>query len=105
MYAIKIDEHKIVPLGLCAGSFGAIATGFVDLGVPTGGYIGLEGAFAFQHATISPSMQVAGVAATIAITAAVALVTIGFIRATVGLRVSEEDEIKGLDAAYWAPRT
>ena len=105
MYAIKIDEHKIVSLGLCAGSFGAIATGFVGLDVPRGGYIGLEGAFAFQHATISPSMQVTGVAATIAITAAVALVSIGFIRATVGLRVSEEDEIKGLAAAYCVPRT
>ena len=34
---------------------------------------------------------------------AVALVTIVFIRTRVGFRVSEEDEIKGLDAAYWAP--
>lgn len=104
MAALRLDEQKIVPLGLGCGVFGAVAAGVVGWGQKTGGYPGLEGEFAFQAATITPWNQVVGVAITIGITATAALITVLVIEKTIGLRVAEADERAGLDASYWSPR-
>jgi ammonium transporter, Amt family len=97
----RINEHKIIPLGLGAGIWGAIMAGVVGWGDKTGGYPELTGTYEFQNATINPLWQLIGVAATLAIVGAVAFVTIWICERTVGLRVSPEDEEMGLDAAYW----
>jgi ammonia channel protein AmtB len=96
-----IDEAKIVPLGIGAGIYGAVVTGIVAWGDGTGGFIGIqEGEFAFQNAEINLGWQLIGIAVTLGM-AAVTGVVILVLEKTVGLRVSEEEELRGLDAVYW----
>jgi ammonia channel protein AmtB len=98
---LRIDEKKIVPLGLGAGIYGAIVSGFVAWHTPTGGYFGLRGAYGFQHAHMSPWMQLAGVGVTVAVAIVTGLVVIVALEKTMGLRVKEQDELLGLDAVNW----
>lgn len=97
----RIDEHKIIPLGLGCGAYGAILTGFVGWGVKAGGFPGGKEGYELQHAEITPWWQLIGLGATIAFTLVAATITILALEKTVGLRVSEEDEIGGLDEGYW----
>jgi ammonia channel protein AmtB len=96
-----VDEPKVIPLALGPGIFGAILCGFVAWGTKTGGYPGLEGDFALQHATITPWWQLAGVAVTMAISGIPCLLMCLFFERVGGLRISEAEEIAGLDATYW----
>jgi ammonium transporter, Amt family len=99
---IGIDERKVVPLTLGAGLYGAIIAGFAAWHDPTGGYFGItEGSFAFQNAEISPQWQLAGVGLTIGIAAGSGLILIIGLEKTIGLRVSEAQEVAGLDDTYW----
>jgi Amt family ammonium transporter len=102
---LGIDEPKVIPLALGPGIVGAIATGFIAWGTNTGGYPGLEGDFALQHAEITPWWQLAGVAAVVLIAAVPCLLMcLGFERFGKGLRVTEEEEIAGMDATFWGVR-
>jgi ammonia channel protein AmtB len=101
MTRLRIDETKIVPLTLFTGSYGAITTGFVAWHTKTGGYFGATGEYAPQHAEITPWWQLVGLGVTIGIAAVSGLVLIFLLEKTVGLRISEESEIAGLDIAYW----
>ncbi|WP_344600456.1 ammonium transporter [Sporichthya brevicatena] len=102
LYKLKIDDKKIVPLALGGGSFGALAGGIVGSGDKTGGFFGItEGKYAFQHAEISIGMQALALVVTIAIAGISGLILIVGLEKTIGLRVSEEDELRGLDEAYW----
>ncbi len=101
VHAIGIEEPKVVPLALGPGIVGAILVGFVHWGTPTGGFPGLDGAMAPGHATITPYWQLMGVLATVAVAAVPALILCFFFEMTTGLRVSAEDELKGLDDANW----
>lgn len=103
MRRLRIDETKIVPLTLFTGSYGITATGFVAWGTPTGGYFGLTGEYAFQGAEITPWWQLIGLVVTIAIAGVSGLALVLLLEKTIGLRVSEESEIAGLDAHYWGP--
>jgi Amt family ammonium transporter len=96
-----IDDKKIVPLALGGGLYGALVAGIVGWGDKTGGFFGLTGTYAPQHATINLGWQAIGVVVIVAISAVSGLVVIVGLEKTIGLRVSEDDEIRGLDAAYW----
>jgi Amt family ammonium transporter len=98
---MRIDEPKVVPLALGPGVVGALATGFIAWGTKTGGYPGLEGAYALGHAEITPWMQLAGVAVDMALAGIPCLLICLFFERTSGLRVTEEQELAGLDATYW----
>lgn len=96
-----IDEPKVAPLALGPGVVGVIVTGFVAWHTKTGGYPGLTGKYAFQHAEITPLWQLIGVVATLVVAAVSALVLCWILERTTGLRVSEETEIAGLDISHW----
>jgi ammonia channel protein AmtB len=98
---LRIDEPKVVPLALGPGIAGALVTGFVAWGTKTGGYPGLEGAYALGHAEITPWMQLAGVAVDVALAAIPCLLICLIFEKTTGLRVTEAEEIAGMDRTYW----
>lgn len=100
-----IDEPKVIPLALGPGIVGALATGFIAWGTKTGGYPGLEGAYALQHAEITPWYQLFGIGVTMLIAAVPCLlICFGFERFGKGLRVTEAQELAGMDATYWDVR-
>lgn len=96
-----VDDPKVVPLALGPGVVGAIATGFIEWGTATGGYIGLEGKYAVGVAEITPWWQLAGVVATIAVVGIPALLMCLLFERFGGLRVDEEGELMGLDITQW----
>lgn len=98
---MRIDDPKVVPLALGPGIVGAIATGFIEWGTPTGGYIGLEGKYAVGVAEINPLWQLVGVLATVTVVGIPALVMCLVFERFGGLRISEETEVDGLDAHQW----
>jgi ammonia channel protein AmtB len=101
MAKIKIDEQKVVPLALFVGIYGAIVVGFVKWHTATGGYFGLEGKYAPGNSEITPGWQLIGVAVIVAAAAVSGFVLIWIMEKTIGLRVSEKDELEGLDSSYW----
>jgi ammonium transporter, Amt family len=102
MQRLKIDDKKIVPLALFGGVYAALAAGIAGAGKATGGYFELEnGAYAFQHASITFGHQLVGVLVTLGISAVTGLVLIVGLEKTIGLRVDRDKEIEGLDQADW----
>lgn len=98
----RIDETKVIPLGLGAGLYGAVIVGLFAWGDKQGGYFGLtEGTYAFQGSEINVFWQLAGILATVGIAIVSGLVLIVGLDKWIGLRVSEEDELAGLDQAVW----
>jgi ammonium transporter, Amt family len=102
---LGVDDPKISPINLFVGVYGAIIAGFVGWHIKAGGYPGGVKGFEFQHATITPLVQIGGTAAVVAFSFLSALVTVIAVEKTIGLRVSEDVEIRGLDAAYWSTFT
>jgi ammonia channel protein AmtB len=98
---LRIDEPKVLPLAFGPGVVGALLTGFIAWGTKTGGYPGLEGEYALGHAVITPWWQLVGVLATMATAGIPCLMMCLVFERFGGLRVSEETEIIGLDAAHW----
>jgi ammonia channel protein AmtB len=99
---IGIDESKVVPLTLGTGIYAALVPGIVASGTSDGGFFGVTtGEFAFQHAHITFLWQLIGVLVTVGISLAAALILCFILEKTIGLRVSEEAEIIGLDRYYW----
>ncbi|WP_066288172.1 hypothetical protein [Arthrobacter sp. B6] len=98
---LGIDDQKVIPLGLGPGVVGAIATGFIAWGTKTGGYPGLEGAYALHSAEVTPLGQAAGVGAVALLAAIPCLIICLIFERFGGLRVPEQVEIAGLDAAHW----
>ncbi len=97
-----IDEHKLFPLFFGAGSFGLIMLGIFKAGTPRGGYFGIEeGAYAFQHGEISLVMQLVGIAACVGAGVVTAYILSLIFKATIGLEISQEDQINGLDQMLW----
>jgi ammonia channel protein AmtB len=101
LFRLRIDDKKIVPLALGGGVYGAIMGGLVGWGDKTGGYFGLTGAYAPQHATITLGWQLIGLLVTLAIALVSGVIVIVGLEKTIGLRVKEEEEIVGLDQTYW----
>ncbi|MBS1677357.1 MAG: ammonium transporter [Actinobacteria bacterium] len=99
---VEIDEPKVIPLALGPGIVGALLCGFVEWGTKTGGYPGLKGAYALQHAEITPWWQLAGVVVTMLLAGIPCLlICLAFERTKGGLRISEAEELAGLDKTYW----
>jgi ammonia channel protein AmtB len=80
---------------------GAILCGFLFWGTKTGGYPGLEGKFALQHAEITPWYQLFGVLAVVACGAIPAFVICKVFEMRGKLRVTDDEEIAGLDRSHW----
>lgn len=98
----EIDEHKLFPLFIGAGSYGLIMLGLVKAGTPRGGYFGIEeGIYTYQHGEISLLMQLAGLIVCIGSGVITGLVLSVFLKATTGLRVPEADQAEGLDKINW----
>ncbi len=105
-FSRKFDEHKLVPLFIGAGSYGLIMLGLFKSGTPRGGYFGIEeGAYAFQHGQIGLMMQLVGIVVCIGAGVVTALVTALLLKATIGLRVSDDDMAEGLDSLRWGVET
>lgn len=99
---LGIDEPKVIPLVLGPGIYAALLPGILHSGTPTGGFLGItEGKFAFQGAEITFAWQAIGLGVTLAIALGSGLLTILAVEKTIGLRVSEEAELEGLDLHYW----
>lgn len=97
-----IDEHKLFPLFLGAGSYGLIMVGLVNAGTLHGGYFGItEGPFAFQHNQIGVVMQLAGIVLCVGTGVVTGAILAFVLSRTTGLRVDEEDQAVGLDQLYW----
>lgn len=98
----NIDEHKLFPLFIGAGSYGLIMLGLTKAGTPRSGYIGVEeGAYAFQHAEIGLLMQITGVVVCIGLGAVTAFILSFILERTTGLRVSDDDQAEGLYEIKW----
>lgn len=98
----QVDEHKLIPLFAGAGSYGLIMVGLVKSGTPRSGYLGIEeGLYAFQHAEINILMQVVGVAVCLGLGMLTATILSFILERTTGLKVSEDDQVDGLDQVLW----
>ena len=95
MNRLGLDDPKVVPLTLGPGVYSALMTAVFASGVEQGGFFGLEGEYAFQHASIGIVQQLVGVAAFLALGLVSALVVVVAVEKTVGLRDKRVDE--GLD--------
>ena len=97
-----LDEGKVIPLVLGPGIYAALMPGIVHWGTKTGGFIGItEGEFAFQNAEINLGWQLIGLAVTVGISVGSMLILCFLLEKTIGLRVSEEVELNGMDSTYW----
>lgn len=92
MRKAKLDDIKIVPLTLGPAIYGALATGVVASGTKQGGYLGLEGDYTFQHASISLGQQAIGVLAFLALGLVSALVFVLIVEMVLGLRDERIDQ-------------
>jgi ammonium transporter, Amt family len=100
--AARIDDPKIGPLALGPGIVGALMAGLVGWGIHSGGYFGItKGTYAFQHGTINVGWQAIGVAITIVIAVGSALIMTAILGRFGSLRISEADELAGLDTSAW----
>jgi ammonia channel protein AmtB len=98
----NIDEHKLFPLFAGAGVYGLLMLGLLKAGTPRGGYFGItEGEYAFQHGEISIVMQIVGIVVCLGMGIVTAAILSPILKATVGLRVSDEDQAEGLDVVNW----
>ena len=105
IHRIGVDEKKVVPLALGGGIYGALAGGIVGWGHSTGGFFGLKGEWALGVASINIGWQILGLLVVIVIAAVTGLVVVLGIEFTIGLRVTEKQELAGLDATYWNSST
>ncbi|MBZ8117632.1 ammonium transporter [Roseovarius sp. LXJ103] len=102
----RIDEHKLLPLFFGAGVYGLIMVGLVKAGTPRGGYFGIEeGIYAFQHGEIGIVMQLVGIVVCLGAGIVTGLVTALLCKATIGLKVPEEEMAAGLDHLRWGVET
>ncbi|MEH6471681.1 MAG: hypothetical protein V7752_10535 [Halopseudomonas sp.] len=98
---MNIDDHKVIPLLGGCGIYGLLMVGLIHAGTPHGGFPGMEGDFALQHATVSLGMQAFGIAVCFGTGVVTALVLIPILKLTTGLRVDEDDQAEGLDKVKW----
>lgn len=102
----QIDEHKLFPLFAGAGSYGLIMVGLLKAGTPRGGYFGItEGPYAFQHGEIGVLMQIVGIVVCLGMGILTAAILAPILKATIGLRNSDDDQATGLDTVFWGEET
>jgi ammonium transporter, Amt family len=98
----RFDEHKLTPLFLGAGSYGLIMVGLVSWGTEKGGYFGLtEGEYVFQGAEINVLWQLIGLVVVVGTGVVTAWVLAFVLERTIGLKLSEEEQVIGVDRGGW----
>ena len=76
--------------------------GLVKWGEAQGGYFGVtEGDFAFQHAEVNLFWQALGIVVAIGLGVVTAAVMAFILERTIGLRLSEEEQVAGIDGPVW----
>jgi len=101
LHRLKIDEHKIVPLGLGCGTWGVIMSGLVGWGTKTGGFFALEGKYGFQNSEINLGWQMLAWGCMVVAGVGSALILCFLLEKTIGLRVPVRTELKGMDDEEW----
>ncbi|MCI0633928.1 MAG: hypothetical protein L0206_08455, partial [Actinobacteria bacterium] len=87
---------------LGASSYGLIMVGLVSWGTAQGGYIGLtEGDFAFRNAEVNVFWQLIGLVVVVGAGVVTAGVLAFILERTIGLRLTEEEQIAGVDRGDW----
>jgi ammonium transporter, Amt family len=100
--ARRWDEHKLTPLFLGAGTYGIIMVGLVSWGTEKGGHFFLaEGDFAFQNAEINVFWQLIGLVVIVGAGVLTAAILAPILERTTGLRLSEEEQVAGVDSGDW----
>src|SRR5918995_63306 len=100
--ARRWDEHKLTPLFLGAGTYGIIMVGLVSWGTAKGGHFFLtEGDFAFQNAEINVLWQLIGLVVIVGAGVLTAAILAPILERTTGLRLSEEEQVAGVDNGDW----
>lgn len=92
MLRLKLDDPKVVPLTLGPGIYSAMMTAVFASGVKQGGYFGLTGKYALQHASIGVGHQLLGVVVFLGLGLASAFVVVFAVEKTIGLRDRRVDE-------------
>jgi ammonia channel protein AmtB len=96
------DEHKLTPLFLGAGVYGLLMVGIVKWGTAQGGYFGLDtGDYAFQNAEVNLLWQAIGIVVAVGLGVVTAAVMAFILERTIGLRLSEDEQIAGVDGPVW----
>jgi ammonia channel protein AmtB len=76
--------------------------GLVKWGEPQGGYLGIdEGTYAFQNAEVNVLWQAIGIVVAIGLGVVTAAVMAFILERTIGLRLSEEEQVAGVDGPVW----
>jgi ammonium transporter, Amt family len=97
-----VDEHKLFPVFLGAGTYGLLMVGLIQWGTPQGGFLGIEeGTYAFQNATVNVGWQAIGIVACLGLGILTAAVLSLVLEPTIGLRRTDEEQAEGLDRALW----
>jgi ammonium transporter, Amt family len=100
--ARRWDEHKLTPLFLGAGTYGLLMVGLVSWGTEKGGHFFLaEGEYAYQGAEINLLWQVVGIVVLIGTGVVTAWILAFILERTIGLRLSEDEQIRGVDLGDW----
>jgi ammonium transporter, Amt family len=100
--ARRWDEHKLTPLFLGAGSYGLIMVGLVSWGTAKGGHFFLaEGDYAFQGAEINVLWQIVGLVVVVGTGVVTAWVLAFILERTIGLKLTEEQQVAGVDRGDW----
>src|SRR5918999_1698258 len=96
------DEHKLTPLFLGAGSYGLIMVGLISWGTEKGGHFFLtDGDYAFQNAEINVFWQILGLLVIVGTGVVTAWVLALILERTIGLRLTEEEQVRGVDLGDW----
>ncbi|WP_033294115.1 ammonium transporter [Amycolatopsis jejuensis] len=92
----KLDDVKVVPLTLGPGIYSVLMTAVFTSGVKQGGYFGLTGDYAPQHASIGIGHQALGLLVFLVFGLVSALVVVFAVEKTIGLRDKRVDQ--GMDS-------
>lgn len=99
---LRIDDTKLGPLALGPVVWGILIGGFTEWGERTGGYFGItEGAYAFQHAQVTPLGQLVGLLVVVLVVAAITLPVATLLDRRGWLRLTDEEREQGMDELFW----
>ena len=97
-----VDEHKLLPVFAAAGTYGFLMLGLIEWGTAHGGYVGItEGTYAFQNAEINIFWQLIGLLVCFGVGVLTAAVLSFIFERTIGMRVPDDDQARGLDEGLW----